>query len=167
MISIPLLVMVLRKGWKGTLVDQADKRSYYMALSAVYVIGVMLFILLFQGGNLHGLHRYAVASPFFYILWFGYADEYETFFLYPRIRWLLALLAGALLLMTFNSYGRGWNFKDMGFMLFVLWMAGLYFYPRVRSAAYRYAGLAVLTLLSVLWQVYMFNIYLSGGWLFT
>ncbi|MBP6335137.1 MAG: hypothetical protein KA444_06655, partial [Bacteroidia bacterium] len=75
-IAIPsffILIYLLTRGdiFKRVLTDEIVEKenaiSYFAIVSVFYLAGILIFILMTSGGNLHSFFRFTMASPAFYI----------------------------------------------------------------------------------------------------
>ena len=134
-------------------------------VSMLYIIGATMFILLFRGGSLHCLFRYSLCSPFAYVLLFGafkliknVSGSYK-FFIFSTLSSICIMILG---LADYSTY---WNFSDIG--VFIL-IANLFFwlfqeYSFKKSYIY---GLLLLQIAGAIWTAYLFNTFISDGWIF-
>jgi hypothetical protein len=144
-------------------VPSFDRIVYLRNLSMIYILGTVLFVVFFRGGSLHCLFRFVMCSPFAYILLF-------TFPSFKLSNTRLNLGAGmfsllALLTLTFVEYGRGWNFSDLGFFIFVSSLFLLINSDQNAKLWYRFQ-LTITVGLNVIWTAWMFNSYLGDCWIF-
>jgi hypothetical protein len=153
-----------RKVPQVSLFSAETVKQYLFGLSIVYFVGNFLFVFFHQGGNLNGLHRYILVSPFFYIF---------LFILAPRIRtmkWILVLgilipifFIGYLFLVT-GPYQHKITFLDAGFFLLVL--TSIYFVLFERLKIYVKISLLVLIVLcNTIWLTYLYNHFLNNSFI--
>ena len=141
-------------------------KEYFFILSLFYLAGITLFTLFFRGGSLNGLQRYALATPFFYIVFFSLPEKLNL--LRNRIkRWVLpAVLIGGIAFFELNSYGGGFSFPHMGFYLYLLCLGYILFFNNLTDRKKVIYGLLLFGFLLV-WKTYLLNMFLSDGWIFT
>lgn len=146
--------------------QQENKVQYLQILSSFFIGGTFLYILLYQEGSLNGLFRYVQCTPFFFVLIFSLPykldalkNEYKIFMLF--ICFILGLF-----LLGMIGYSSFWSFADLGFFIFssalFLWL----FQPYEKNIYYKV--LLVITLaINIIWTTYLFNMYISNGWIYT
>ncbi len=145
---------------------EVDKTTYLILLSAIYMIGSTFYILLFQNGCLNGYFRYTQCTPFFFLLillTFNYIKE-QSF--QKRVITFSILFGLGILNLTIIPYSNRWNFSDTGFfifsMAFLLWALQ----DKRDSLIYKVA-LTGLMIINLVWTSFLFNTYISNGWIFT
>lgn len=173
-IILPIIVLLKEKRWlsvggtkdqRNGLLPSLDVRFRWEFYSVVYCVGVLLFTLISQAGNLHGLARYTSATPFFYIIFLGRID----WFLSPVKK--LGETRGLILLSILSLAGLfAWapklSFQDFGLMLFLAFFWFFYYWARFTSAQRAlYAGLLIL--LGLVWKAFMMSAYIADAYLFT
>jgi hypothetical protein len=144
--------------------DPEQLREYMGVSSMIYFTGIFLFILLFQGGSLNGLQRYVLATPYFCISLFRFFSA--PVFPSRQLIAFACLSAAGALFMSLAPYNRGWGFSDGGYVVSVLLVLYLLF-ERSFSKKFRYLFLSFLVLAALVWKTYLFNSFLSDGWIFT
>ncbi len=151
--------------FKSNLLESS--RSYVLLISIFYLVGLLLFTLLTSGGNLHSFYRFTLASPFFYCALFLGLDYFPRKKGY-KIEWsyVFCVLSMSLFLGFTNYGGSRFQFSFVGMFLFVL--LGLFVLLNNqfnRKVSYFVAG--ILIFCAVVWNTYLFNMFLSDGWVFT
>lgn len=142
-------------------------KSYILLISIFYLVGLLIFTLLTSGGNLHSFYRFTLASPFFYCALFLGLDYYPQK-KGAKIEWsyLICMLSLGIFL-YFTSYGGSrLQFSFMGLYLFIL--LGLFVlinHQMIRNLRFLIAF--ILIFCSMIWNTYLFNMFLSDGWVFT
>jgi len=161
---IPTLICFLLKGIivKG---DTMDVKYPLFILSTFYLVGIFLFILLYQGGNLHGLSRYLLCTPFFFVvvIW-GYQKMGKSL-LDERLALIVFPLFAALFIYTLSPYMSKWSFYSLGLLILFL----NYFYLfNVFSTAKLFNRLffGSIVVVNIIWNAYLLNCYLNDGWIF-
>ncbi len=147
--------------------EKADPVRFLFLISAFYLAGILTFIFFTSGGNMHSFFRFTLASPPFYILSVLLFNKSYT---KPETRSIIIPLFSTSLLVFFLylvSYGGNRaDFSFWGLYLFVL--NYLYFvFAGWLGKQYKIVLLSVLVFLNLIWNTYMFNIFLSNGWIFT
>ena len=96
-------------------------KEYLYHLSLMYFFGVFAFIFFYQSGSLNGLHRYIVASPFFYIFLFYSYQNLRKINATVFFSIAICLLIAALILFA-NSpkLEPSLDFNDSGFFTLFL-----------------------------------------------
>ena len=137
-----------------------------LLISAGYLALVSFFAVFLHGGCINSLFRYAFCSPFFFIL-VAYLFERSPQISFSKmyIPFLIFLIISSLFL-GMNHYVRSWNFERSGYILFVL-LSFFLFYVEKMKISYKRIFLGFLVLLSLIWNTYLFNMYVCDGWIFT
>lgn len=141
--------------------------DYLLLVSAFYLAGLLLFTLLTSGGNLHSFFRFTLATPLFYIAAFVLLDRLHRFRSGAIITALAipaALVSGFLLSVEYGG-DRG-QFAYWGLYLsivsFLFLGLGRKLPPGIKAPVF-----ALIVFGNILWNTYLFNIFLSNGWIFT
>lgn len=147
---------------------EEDNIKYFLFLISVfYLAGIFSFTLITSGGNLHSFFRFTLASPPFYILCVIIFDKVSRM---SGTKPLLVALFPLLLLIIFlysTSYGGSRaDFSFWGLYLFVLNAFFFITFSKLGKTS-KVLLLTGLVFLNLIWNSYMFNIFLSNGWIFT
>lgn len=171
-IFIPLLVLLFQLFYnqftdKKTkqILDYKSPKDYLLILSILYLIGNILFIILFRGGSLHCLFRFTICSPFFYILIFIAFDYLRNVPLNIRFFVISTLALLSLFVLGLADYSSYWNFSDVGFFVLIATLT-LWLFQDLKSKKLYKAGLFFLFLTNLVWTTYLFNTYIINGWIF-
>ena len=155
------------KNYSETLLGIEKARTYFFQISVFYLAGILVFILLTSGGNLHSFFRFTMCSPAFYIVaLFSFSHWLKE---NKSIRFILFLAPLILLIVFLNQieYGPGrFQFPFFGMYLSILAFLLLYIHPFLRNSV-RWPVAIVLIILCTIWNTYLFNIFLCEGWIFT
>lgn len=147
-----------------SLFSDESRKEYLFALSAVYFIGNFLFVMLTQGGNLNGLHRYIMVSPFFYIFLFIAITKIKTI----EPKYLLAVILPMVIIgylsLVHGPYQHSITFLDMGYFLSVFTMFYFVFFNRLKSTA-KIVLLLVIIPCNTVWLCYLFNHFLNNSFI--
>jgi hypothetical protein len=138
--------------------------DYLFILSIVFFFGNFLFVLFTQGGNLNGIHRYVLVSPFFYIFFFILIKKLKTmnFNFLPIL--LVSTVYFGFLLLVHGPYQHKITFLDSGYFLLAATMLYYVFFNKM----YKPVKIAVLPLLVVsntVWLTYLFNHFLNNAFI--
>ena len=160
------LVSHLRRGQKCsiTLFSAESRQDYLYILSIIFFAGNFFFVMFTQGGNLNGIHRYVLVSPFFYIFFFLFAKRLKTmkFNYMPVI--LISLVYLGFLLLVHGPYQHKISFLDAGYFLLVITMFYYIFFNKI----YRPVKIVLLVLLvplNTVWLTYLFNHFLNNAFI--
>lgn len=171
-IIIPLTIFLAKQFYDQLInIKKSDNKInqsnefYLTILSAFYLIGTTIFIIFFQGGDLHGLFRYTLNTPFFFILLFGSFGLVKKTSFKSRLYSILTLSALSIFVMGYASYSSRWNFSDLGFFI-LLFTIALWLFQDKSSSRYYKLALYLNFCLNILWTTYMFNSYIIDGWIF-
>ncbi|TGE20592.1 hypothetical protein E5K00_21595 [Hymenobacter aquaticus] len=138
--------------------------SRAVLFSLGYCVGAGFFIVFYQGGDLVGLARYILASPFFVVLlaWIWSLPTRSQ-------RWLLAIVLGGGLLVVL-AMGGIWRFSSFypgqAAVYFALFLLYALVHLAVSSNAVRWYREAATGLyaLNLLVMVYLFVLFTQGIW---
>ncbi len=175
LLSIPSIILILqllytqifrKNKTASNEIFEYNPINYVQVLSIIYLIGIFLFILLFQGGNLHGLSRYVLCSPFFFALMFYGFQYMKSIDLKIRVFALATLSLLAVLFLGLVEYSTYWNFSDLGLFLLIALVAFWLLQDFSSARVYR-AGLYTCFLINIIWSAYLFNMYIANGWIYT
>jgi len=140
--------------------------DYLVVLSMFYLLGTTSIVVFFQNSVLHGLFRYTISTPFFYLLLFALPKTISNISISKKIIGYVLLFVLGILFMKKMEYTKYWNFSDAGFFALFgavgLWLLQSYY----QKISYKIV-LSIFAVLSITWTAYMFNIYLCSGWIFT
>lgn len=151
----------------GVVSGQGDFSRNWLELCAIaYLIGAALFIVFFQGGSLNGTFRYVLCTPFFPLAAIALRRAASVF---PHYLAAGAFAVGVLVLflaLEHIPYSGDWTFQDLGAIL-LAGNLGLFLWSdrwnlRLFSVT-RYLLIGV----NAVWTAYLFNVFLSDGWIFT
>jgi hypothetical protein len=120
--------------------------------------------MLTQGGNLNGLHRYILVSPFFYLFFFMLASKLKTIDLKIQLTILIPMAIIGFLALIHGPYQHGISFLDMGFFFFVLAMFYFVYFNRMKMRL-KIRLLLTLIFLNTLWLTYLFNNFLNNSFI--
>ena len=143
-----------------------QNKEYLFTLSLFYMVGITLFTLFFRGGSLNGLHRYALATPFFYIVLFMLPEKLITLSNRTKLWMFLAILLAGTAFFFINGYSRGYSFPHNGFHLFVLCFGYMLFANNLPTKKKVIVTFLLFGFL-IVWKTYLLNMFLSDGWIYT
>jgi hypothetical protein len=154
----------LRNRQSISLFSAESRIDYLFILSIAFFFGNLLFVLLTQGGNLNGIHRYVLGSPFFYIFFFILIKKLRTmkFNILPIL--LVSTVYFGFLLLVHGPYQHKITFLDAGYFL----LAATMFYYVFFNKMYKPVKIAVLPLLilgNTVWLTYLFNHFLNNAFI--
>jgi len=164
LISIPLFIYVIKKTITTIKTHKTNdsKFEYIIMLSAIYFLGITLYIILFQNGKLNGLFRYTLSTPFFYII--IYYILTEKLKLNTIITAVIILIAFLVFMAVKDS--KGLRIYDLGFFITSLPIMLLFTQDSKRKVIYD-IFLFILLVLNIFWTTYLMNSYVANGWIFT
>jgi hypothetical protein len=151
--------------FKGT---SEFQRAFLLLVSLLFISINLIYTFLSSGNVLNGFSRYTMAVPFFFIALYLLIDKLGAQQLLRRI---LAFMLGFLLLFVFLNnvnYGSGHRlaFSNAGLFISMLLFA-LYVFGTNLSLRQRWICLACLLIPALVWQTYLYNMFLSDAWIFT
>jgi len=168
--SFILIFIYLMKNFKGTkivpisLFSNENRKEYLFVLSVIYFVGCFLFVALTQGGNLNGLHRYVLASPFFYIFFFILIQKIKSF----DVKYVLSILVPMVLLgylfLIHGPYQHKITFLDSGYFLMVITMVYYIFFnsSKIRNSIF---FLLLIIFCNTVWLCYLYNHFLNNAYI--
>ena len=169
-ISFLLYLLINRKRKSASNFIQKLKNydfEYIFLISVFYLIGIVVYTLLTSGGNLHSFFRFILASPPFYIaLLFFLNSIYKK----PVKMIIVAfILLNVLLILFFNTVEYGGariQFSYFGLYMFIA--ASFFLITRKTISRPLQIGITLMIIiLQTIWNAYLFNAFLSDGWIFT
>jgi hypothetical protein len=141
--------------------------DYLFLISTTYLAGIFIFTLLTSGGNLHSFFRFTLTSPFFYLaslILINYSSNFKTkkfVLIFVILSFLLFLFLGL------TSYG-GNRFQFSFIGLYLLMLSLLYLgIKRTLPKPYHIIAFSIIITANIVWNTYLFNMYLCNGWIFT
>jgi hypothetical protein len=147
-----------------SLFSKENRTEYLFVLSVVYFIGDFLFVGLTQGGNLNGLHRYILASPFFYIFFFLFIKKIKALNLKYVLGVLLPMAFLGYLLLIHGPYQHKVTFLDFGYFLLVFILAYIIFFNSLKIHA-RIVVLILIVFCNAIWLCYLYNHFLNNAFI--
>lgn len=147
-----------------SLFSAETRNDYLFILSIVFFFGNMMFVLFTQGGNLNGIHRYILVSPFFYIFFFMLIKQLKTinFSYLPVI--LISLVYFGSMLLVHGPYQHKITFLDAGYFLLVVTMFYSIFFNKMNKPV-KIALLVLLIPCNTVWLTYLFNHFLNNAFI--
>lgn len=147
--------------------DTTFAKDYMFMLSVFFMVGNILMLLLASGGALNGYARYTMAVPFFYIILFQLPERLSNVSLKTKMGGLLLCFTlMALFLNLVNYSGDLFRFEYSGLYillaLLIFLIAEAYLPQKLKIVI-----LLIMMLPCIVWQTYLFNMYLSNAWIFT
>ena len=139
-------------------------KEYLFYFSIIYFIGNFLFVFFTQGGNLNGLHRYILVSPFFYIFLFMLASKLKTINFKVQLQILIPMVVIGFLALIHGPYQHGISYLDMGYFFLALSMFYLLYFNRMNMPL-KIRLLAVLIFLNTVWLTYLVNNFLNNSFI--
>ena len=146
--------------------EKANPLDELFYFSVFYMLGTAFFILLFQGGNLHGLFRYVMCTPFFFAFCLLTMDRFVLIENNKKLAFFFFTFFPALFTYSFASYLGEWQFYSIGFFLLFLNFIFLFYFQPYKNVLSKIV-FAVVLLFNIVWNVFMLNCYLNDGWIFT
>jgi hypothetical protein len=144
-----------------------DKHTYLLFTAVFYLLGIFFFTLFTSGGNLHSFSRFTLASPFFYIALIIALNNLNRFSAIKTIMllsFLTVVMIAALNLIEYGGERLQFSFMGMYLLIFSFGYLGL---RRLFQKQLDYAILSLLLMLNIIWITFLYNVYLSDGWIFT
>jgi hypothetical protein len=141
--------------------------NYLFLIAMLYLSGIMIFTGLTSGGNLHSYFRFTLNSPLFYIgaiILLKYINE-------TRSRYHLIIFGVTIgLLIIFLSQvpygGDRITFSYLGLYLLIA-TTGYFLIRKFVPKQIDLIMVCLIIITNTIWTTYLFNCYLSNGWIFT
>lgn len=170
-VALPAVAFVLfslfrsRKGQAPA--PQRAVQDHLLLVSSIYLAGLLLFTLITSGGNLHGFFRFTMATPLFYIAALILLDRLQEF--RPTTIAIALVVPVALLYIFLLSVGYGGERSQFAYLGLYLLVASflLLGLGRKLPKLARIPLYAVVVFGNILWNTFLFNVFLSNGWIFT
>ncbi|WMJ71568.1 hypothetical protein RCC89_00045 [Cytophagaceae bacterium ABcell3] len=140
-----------------------DIKNYLLILAIMYQLGTTLYIALFSGGNLHGLFRYLLCTPFFLVILFTWITNKQNTL---SFKFLIGAFIMAVVIKLTNNYSSKISFSDLGLLMLFVSITYTLFLHKLKSKGRLLMG-ATIVAINIVWITFMFNIFLSKGWIFT
>ena len=173
MIGIPLIAYLTCIGLKqlnilkkhlSFLSFSSENRSDYLNFVLLFCcLSASCSVFFFQGGNLHGLSRYVLCTPYFVVLMFLNQEKILSVSFPKR---LIPFMALAIFSLATLPFFKRFSFYYLGYFIFVTTIGLYLFKDTKRQLAYN-IFLAGGFLVNILWTTYLFNMYLCNGWIYT
>ncbi len=164
-IYVLLSVFVKSSVFLNTLKE--NKINYLFLVSMLYLAGIFVFTFLTSGGNLHSYFRFTLNSPLFYIgiiTLLTYIGQTRS--RYHLIIFCLAVLTLIIFLNQVPYGGDRFSFSYAGLYLLIATSAFLIIRKFLPKPIDIFCTIG-LVITNTIWTTYLFNCYLSNGWIFT
>ena len=136
-----------------------DSWSLVRTLSVLFFVGNIVLALLTQKGCMFSQARLLTCTPFFFFL---LIDIYHS----RHVGWWRWVMALFVVVATIMCREMIFHLASAGCALVIL-LTVLVFFGRVMNRHIRRILLALTLALNIFWTAYLFNCFLSGGWIFT
>ncbi|HWY38840.1 MAG TPA: hypothetical protein VNY73_09795 [Bacteroidia bacterium] len=147
--------------------DKEWIREYIFNTSVLFIAGNLIYTFLTSGNVLNGFYRYTMCVPSFYIVFFLCFEKIKIFPLKYKIITLGLCAAGMMVFLSNVIYGGDrFRFPYTGLYILVALFFLLIIEPYI-SYKKKWFITAVILIPAIIWHVYLFNVYLSDGWIFT
>jgi len=143
------------------------KREYLFLISLLFIAINLVYFALTSGNVINGFYRYTLSVPFLYIILFLLPAKLSKLSLFKRIAFFATCLCGLAVFLSLVAYGvPHWSMKSSGLFLFLIITCFLILeeYFNVRQ---KWIILILISLPCIVWQTYLFNMYLTDAWVFT
>ena len=145
--------------WQG-------QQLYIFYLGGFYILGVTAFTFLFQGGNLHGMFRYILCTPFFVPVLFYLNSKISNSPKKKQQYWVIGLAVLTLGLFFATPFIVIPRFAHLGFLLILFpWL--IYSFSNKLKTLHKHILIGFMLFLNVVWTSYLLNNFLINYWIFT
>ncbi|HXB39366.1 MAG TPA: hypothetical protein VNZ49_02420 [Bacteroidia bacterium] len=143
------------------------KKEYLYKASLFFIVGNVFHAIFISGDEINGFSRYTMSVPFFFIILFSLPKKLQSQKLKNKIILLLLCLSALFMFLAFVDYGGNrFRFQYMGLYLFIAFLPFVIFEANL-SRKVKLIILFLMIIPCIIWQTYLFNIFLSNGWLYT
>lgn len=147
-----------------SLFSEESSRDYLFILSIAYFFGNFLFVMFTQGGNLNGIHRYVLVSPFFYVFLFILLSKFKSINSKYLPLFLVSMVYIGFMLLIHGPYQHKITFLDAGYFLLVISMGYIVFYNSMLKPI-KLLLLVVIVFGNTVWLTYLFNHFLNNSFI--
>ncbi|MDR0789990.1 MAG: hypothetical protein LBO06_04255 [Bacteroidales bacterium] len=156
---------ILRKQSALFALHSDNKKDYLSVVSLSCCLTSLCIVLFFFHGTLHGLSRYVLTTPYFISLFFVFEDKLQTLTIKKRIIIFTILIALSFVVLLSCKY-TVIGFALLGFPLLLIAIGLFVFSDLSQNITYRII-LFIALFANIVWTTYLFNMYISNGWIFT
>ncbi len=147
--------------------DREAQKDYLFHVSLLFIAGNLAYTFLTSGNVLNGFSRYTMAVPFFYIVLFLLPDKIRSLPAWVKLLFFCLCFSGLSLFLHFVVYGgERLQFANVGLLLSVTLALFLLFEAHLSGRA-KWIILVVISIPCIIWQTYLFNMFLADAWIFT
>jgi hypothetical protein len=148
-------------------IENNDKKNFLLLSSVFYLSTMTIFVFLTTNGSFHSFFRFTLCSPFLFLLILLIEEKWRNQKLLNKFLCMsYAVIALYLFYFMTDFGGRVMNFQYLGMMTFLGFVFYFLFQTHLPSF-FKKTILIFLILSSAIWTTYLFNMYLSEGWIFT
>jgi hypothetical protein len=141
--------------------------EYIFNTAMLFIAGNLCYTFLTSGNVLNGFYRYTVCVPFFYIVLFLVPYKIKDIRLGYKLGAVgLSIVCTAVFFMNVIYGGNRFRFEYLGLYVMLLLLL-LFILESYLSAKKKWLILAIIIIPALVWHTYLFNMYLSDGWIFT
>lgn len=147
--------------------EENETKRFLWHISLSYMAFMLLYTMFYREGSLHSFFRFILASPFFYIILFILPEKLNQDKKSSSFILFFIPLISLIIFLSLVEYGGSrisYNFMGMyaGITLSALVYFGEYFSFRTRIIL-----LFCLATPCILWHTFLYNSFISNGWIFT
>jgi len=143
-----------------------QKKEYLFYVSLAFLGGNLVYTFLTSGNEIDGFCRYTTCVPFFFIVLFQLPQKLISLSFMKRAAIFSSCLLAFIIFFNNVSYVRDHiRFEYFGLLLFIL-LALFTLFESYIADRYKWLILFILLIPSLIWQTYLFNMFLSNAWIF-
>jgi hypothetical protein len=146
-------------------VHSSNKEDYVLLFCLFSCISVCTMTVFFQNCNLHGLSRFILASPYFAIVLVLGFNRLKSSSVKNRIITFSIFVVSSFIVMCVSPYIGAIKFSHIGYFILISVLTLFIFQDFADRKWYKVFLYSVFAVNS-LWSAYLFNSYLSDGWIF-
>lgn len=142
-----------------------DNMHFLYIVSLAYIIGTTIFIIFFQQGSLHGLFRYILCTPMFFVFVHKVSSS-NVKKAYSKIMALIGFSILGFILIKASEVCYKFDFFNLGFLLCGVSMIFFFLLHILNSKVFNII-LILYVIISIVWTAYLLNLYLCNSWIYT
>jgi hypothetical protein len=145
---------------------EQGKQLFIFNLGGFYILGIVAFTFLFQGGNLHGLFRYILCTPLFAPVLFYLISKISNTPKRKQRFWVFGLALLTIGLYIATPFIVKPRFAHLGFLLMLIPFIVYSFTNRLKPI-FQHISIGILLFLNIVWTGYLLNNFLINYWIYT
>ena len=157
---------ILKEKFPTLNINSSSKNDLLTVFCTFCCISAILMTVFFQERNLHGLSRFILAAPYFAVLLPILSEKLKQRNIIEKTTVFVLLLILTFALVMSSSYFGKFSFSYLGFLILIVTI-GLFLFQNYSHKKIYNLVLYGNFLVNIIWTTYLFNMYISNGWIFT